>query len=87
MKTTTLIFHTFVASILHKLSVYLDTTIKLLQSYTLGLFAVNPSVYDLKKSEEVAQQNSMTAKLFVDNSTSARETYMFLPTWVRAFTS
>lgn len=32
------------------------------------------------------QQNSMTAKLFVDNSTSAGETYMFLPTWVRAFT-
>lgn len=46
------------------------------------------------RSEEVVlgafflaqQQNSMTAKLFVDNSTSAGETYMFLPTWVRAFT-
>lgn len=95
MKTATLVFHTFVASVLHKLSVYPDTTTDthLDFSHCRG----NPSVYDLKESEEVKklclvgffwaqQQNSMTAKLFVDNSTNAGETYMFLPTWVRAFT-
>lgn len=40
MKTATLVFHTFVASVLHKLSVYPDTMIKLLHSYTLGLFTL-----------------------------------------------